>query len=151
MIICKNKDDYEILKSLRSHGWSRDKKIANKYPNLDPRYIFINSGFNLRPTDIQAAIGISQFKRLERFKKVRIKNRNEIIKSLKSNPKWNNQFSFIEVPDKILPSYMVLPIMLNSNYANKKVEFINHIESKRSSNKTNHKWKFYKTTFIKII
>ena len=130
MIICKNKDDYEILKSLRSHGWSRDKKIANKYPNLDPRYIFINSGFNLRPTDIQAAIGISQFKRLERFKKVRIKNRNEIIKSLKSNPKWNNQFSFIEVPDKILPSYMVLPIMLNSNYANKKVEFINHIESK---------------------
>ena len=43
MITCKNKSDYEILKSLRSHGWSRDKKIADKYPHLDPRYIFINS------------------------------------------------------------------------------------------------------------
>ncbi len=129
MIICKNKEDYEILKSLRSHGWSRDKRIANKYPNLDPRYIFINSGFNLRPTDIQAAIGISQFKKLEKFKKIRIENRNMIIKNLKSNIKWNNQFKFIDVPNKILPSYMVLPIMLNASYANKKKEFINYIES----------------------
>ena len=77
MIICKNKDDYEILKSLRSHGWSRDKKIANKYPDLDPRYIFVNSGFNLRPTDIQAAIGMSQLERLEKFKRVRIENRKK--------------------------------------------------------------------------
>ena len=62
MITCNNKTDYEILKSLRSHGWSRDKKISNKYPNLDPRYIFINSGFNLRPTDIQAAIELTNLK-----------------------------------------------------------------------------------------
>ena len=55
MVICNNKEDYDILKSLRSHGWSR-KKTAIKYPHLDPRYIFINSGFNLRPTDIQAAL-----------------------------------------------------------------------------------------------
>ena len=118
--MCKNKEDFEILKSLRSHGWSRDKKIANKYPDLDPRYIFINSGFNLRPTDIQAAIGISQFQKLEKFKKTRVDNRNRIIKSLKSNPKWNNQFYFIKVPKKTSPSYMVLPIMMNSFYANKK-------------------------------
>ena len=130
MIMCKNKEDFEILKSLRSHGWSRDKKIANKYPDLDPRYIFINSGFNLRPTDIQAAIGISQFQKLEKFKKTRVDNRNRIIKSLKSNPKWNSQFYFIKVPKKTLPSYMVLPIMMNSFYANKKKEFINYIESK---------------------
>ena len=67
MVICKKKDDYEILKSLRSHGWAREKKTAIKYPRLDPRYIFINSGFNLRPTDIQASIGLSQFKRLNKF------------------------------------------------------------------------------------
>ena len=130
MIICKSKEDYEILKSLRSHGWSRDKGIADKYPNLDPRYIFINSGFNLRPTDVQAAIGISQFKKLEKFKKIRIENRDRIIKSLRNNIKWNDQFNFIDVPNKILPSYMVLPIMLNSVYANKKKQFINYIESK---------------------
>lgn len=129
MIVCKNKEDYEILKSLRSHGWSRDEKVAKKYPNLDPRYIFINSGFNLRPTDIQAAIGLSQFKKLEKFKNIRIHNREKIINSLKLNPKWNNQFSFVDVPKEISPSYMVFPILLNAKYANKKIKFINYIES----------------------
>jgi dTDP-4-amino-4,6-dideoxygalactose transaminase len=130
MITCQNKNDYEILKSLRSHGWSRDKNIANKYPNLDPRYIFINSGFNLRPTDIQAAIGSSQLKKLEKFKKIRIENRKKIMKNLMKNPKWNNQFRFIKVPNKISPSYMVLPIMINPIYERSKIKFINYIESK---------------------
>ena len=42
MIICKNKEDYEILKMLRSHGWSRDtsyhKKYSSKYKNLDEKF-----------------------------------------------------------------------------------------------------------------
>ena len=130
MITCKTKSDYEILKSLRSHGWSRDKKIAEKYPNLDPRYIFINSGFNLRPTDIQAAIGTSQFKRLEKFQKIRTINRKNIIQNLSEHPNWNNQFIFIQVPKEISPSYMVLPIMINSRYVKKKIKFINYIESR---------------------
>ena len=81
MIVCNNKKDYEILLALRSHGWSRGEgvyeKNAKKYPNLDPRYIFINSGFNLRPTDIQAAIANNQFKRLETFRKIRSTNRKK--------------------------------------------------------------------------
>lgn len=130
MITCKNKSDYEILKSLRSHGWSRDKKIADKYPHLDPRYIFINSGFNLRPTDIQAAIGLSQFKRFEQFKKIRTINRKKIIQNLFEHPNWKNQFTFIKVPKKISPSYMVLPIMISSRYIKKKIKFVNYVESK---------------------
>ena len=130
MIVCKNKKDYEILKALRSHGWSRDENVTKKYPKLDPRYVFINSGFNLRPTDIQAAIGISQFKKLDKFKRIRSNNRNKIIKSLKKSSKWKNQFQFIKVPKDISPSYMVFPILLNSKYKNKKEKFINYIESK---------------------
>ncbi len=130
MIVCKKREDYEILKSLRSHGWSRDEKTSKKYPNLDPRYVFINSGFNLRPTDIQAAIGTSQFKKLEKFKNIRSNNRKKIIYSLKSNPMWNNQFYFIDVPKKVSPSYMVFPIILNPVYRKKKIKFINYVESK---------------------
>ena len=129
MITCKNKEDYEILKSLRSHGWSRDSKVAKKYPRLDPRYIFINSGFNLRPTDIQAAIGLSQFKKLEKFKKIRSSNREKIIKSLINHPRWKNQFKFIDIPKQISPSYMVFPILLNKKFKNVKEKFINKVES----------------------
>jgi CDP-6-deoxy-D-xylo-4-hexulose-3-dehydrase len=134
MIVCNNKKDYEILLALRSHGWSRGKgvyeKNAKKYPNLDPRYIFINSGFNLRPTDIQAAIANNQFKRLETFRKIRSTNKNKIIDLLKKDKRWNNQFKFVEYSKKIKASYMVLPILIDRKFHYKKKKFINFLEKK---------------------
>ena len=130
MVVCKDKKDYEILKSLRSHGWSREKHTAKKFPNLDPRYIFVNSGFNLRPMDVQAAIVSNQFKRLEKFKNIRKVNRKKIISILVNDTNWNNQFKFVDIPEEIDPSFMVLPILLNPRYKNKKKQFINYIESK---------------------
>jgi dTDP-4-amino-4,6-dideoxygalactose transaminase len=134
MIVCNNREDYEILLALRSHGWSRGKSIyeknAKKYPNLDPRYIFINSGFNLRPTDIQAAIGRNQFKRLDFFKKTRKMNKKKIINSLKKDKRWKEQFRFVEYSKRIEPSYMVLPILLNEKFLKKKKQFIEFIEKK---------------------
>ena len=134
MIVCNNKKDYEILLAMRSHGWSRGKgvyeKNAKKYPNLDPRYIFINSGFNLRPTDIQAAIANNQFKRLETFRKIRTTNKNKIIDLLKKDKRWNNQFRFVEYSKKIKASYMVLPILIDRKLFHKKKKFINFLEKK---------------------
>ena len=137
MIVCHNKNDYEILISLRSHGWSRSNNIkeyfrnAKKYPKLDPRYIFINQGFNLRPTDIQATIGLNQFKRLDKFIKIRSENKKKIVDSIKSDSRWNNQFTFAEVPQNIFPSYMGLPILLNRNMNRDiKMKLLHHLESK---------------------
>ena len=133
MIVCNNKDDYKILLSLRSHGWSRGKNVyqenAKKYPNLDPRYIFINSGFNLRPTDIQAAIGRNQLKRLNTFKKIRKENKIKIINKLKKDSRWNGQFNFVKYSKKIDASYMVLPILLNEKFKTRKKQFIETIET----------------------
>ena len=131
MITCDNDRDYEILFSLRSHGWfggtrfySRKFKsyniYAKKYPNLDPRYIFSNSGFNLRPTDIQAAIGLSQFKSLNSFVKIRKKNRDKIIKSLLMDQRWNNQVNFVFNNKNVKPSWFGLSMLLNKKYKNKK-------------------------------
>ncbi len=130
MVVCNSKEDYEILKSLRSHGWSRDEKTSKKFPNLDPRYIFVNSGFNFRPTDIQGAIGLSQFNKLDQFKRNRIINRKKIIDSFIKDKRWKNQFDFLEVPKNVKPSYMVFPILINSKFKKKKKNFINLIEKK---------------------
>ena len=131
MVVCSNKDDYDILFALRSHGWlggtrfyKRDLKLYDEYakknPNLDPRYIFINSGFNLRPTDIQGAIAHNQFKRLAKLKFQRNINRNLIINEIRNSKKWDNQFTFIEVPKNIKPSWMGFPILLSKKFRNKK-------------------------------
>lgn len=41
MICCKSSEDYEIIKALRSHGWSRglknEKKISKKFKSLDKK------------------------------------------------------------------------------------------------------------------
>ncbi len=135
MVVCHNREDYELLYSLRAHGWSRSpfsyKKIAKKYPKLDPRFIFTNMGFNLRPTDIQAAIGFNQFKRLNYFSKQRRLNRKIIIEKLKNSKKWSNQFTFIEIPKKIDPSWFSLVIIIDEKYANKKKNFMSFLSKKR--------------------
>ncbi len=54
-------DFTETMRVLRAHGWSREadehQKYVNMYPDIDPRFIFINQGYNLRPTEVNAAIG----------------------------------------------------------------------------------------------
>ena len=40
----------ELMRVLRAHGWSRETEHAQKYidqyPGIDPRFIFINIGYN---------------------------------------------------------------------------------------------------------
>ena len=58
MITCKDPEDYQIIRTLRSHGWVREIKDRNtvfKYKKnnyLDEKFTFCNSGFNLRPTEV---------------------------------------------------------------------------------------------------
>ena len=117
MICCKDKSDYEIIKSLRSHGWSRnlsnERKISNNNPHLDKRFIFYNSGFNLRPTEIAGAIGRSQFKDLFKFKKIRNLNRKNIINLFKKDKKINRSIKVIKPNKNVNPSWFGLPLIVN--------------------------------------
>jgi len=71
-LIENNGEYYELGKALRAFGWIRDLKdksdLANKFSNIDSRFLFVNLGFNIRPTDLQGAFGIHQIKKLECLK-----------------------------------------------------------------------------------
>jgi len=139
MIVCNNLNNYNIIKSLRSHGWSRETTFHNiykkKFKKLDDRFLFINSGYNLRPTDIQAAIAHNQFKRLNKFITTRNYNRKKIIDKVKNNKKWNNQFYFINHSKQIKPSWFGLPILINKKYSNKKKKFLNYLSKRGVENR----------------
>ena len=124
MIVCNSRKDYEIIHSLRSHGWDRGLKSNNKNFN------FINSGFNLRPTEIAAAIGYNQFKKLNSFKKTRSNNRKLIIKKLINSKKWRNQYQFISSIKHLDPSWFGLPLLLNKKYIKQKARFLTKINKK---------------------
>jgi len=139
MIVCNNLNNYNIIKSLRSHGWSRETTFHNiykkKFKKLDDRFLFINSGYNLRPTDIQAAIAHNQFKRLNKFITTRNYNRKKIIDKVKNNKKWNNQFYFINHSKQIKPSWFGLPILINKKYSNKKKKFLSYLSKRGVENR----------------
>jgi CDP-6-deoxy-D-xylo-4-hexulose-3-dehydrase len=66
------------LRSMRSHGWSRDRHDAQDWQkhvsNNNSKFLFVSTGFNFRPMEIQAAIGAAQIKEVDKF----IKRRREI-------------------------------------------------------------------------
>jgi UDP-4-amino-4,6-dideoxy-N-acetyl-beta-L-altrosamine transaminase len=67
MVLTNHKDLYEELKRLRSHGITRDPELMTGESDGPWYYQQIELGFNYRMTDIQAALGVSQMKRLEEF------------------------------------------------------------------------------------
>ncbi len=132
MICCKHKDDFEILKALRAHGWSRglknELKISKQNKHLDKRFIFYNSGFNMRSTDVAASIGLSQFKDLDKFIKIRNINRKKIINELNKNIKIRNKINIIKENNSVKASWFGIPIIL-SQKINREL-FIKKIENK---------------------
>tara|TARA_Y100000590_G_scaffold268097_1_gene301089 strand:- start:827 stop:2089 length:1263 start_codon:yes stop_codon:yes gene_type:complete len=134
MIVCNNKDDHDLLYSMRSHGWSRNlknqKKIEKKFPSIDPKFIFVNSGFNLRPTDVVAAIGNSQLKRLDKFIKIRDENNLKIKNALIKSKKWSNQFSFQKINPNVKESLFGFPIFIHKRFLKKKKKFLKFLDDK---------------------
>ena len=130
MICCKDNKDFEIIKALRAHGWSRglknEKKISKENKHLDKRFIFYNSGFNLRSTDIAASIGLSQFKDLDKFIKTRNINRKKIINELDKSKKIRDKITVIKENDGVKASWFGIPIILSKKI--KKNRFINKLE-----------------------
>tara|TARA_B110000967_G_C18676764_1_gene455908 strand:- start:82 stop:846 length:765 start_codon:yes stop_codon:yes gene_type:complete len=129
MIVTDSREDYDLLCSLRSHGW--DRRIGKKVKKHNSYFNFINSGFNVRPTDITAAIGYCQFKRLDQLIKVRTENRLKIIDKLKSSNNWKNQFDFFYSNKKVSQSFFGFPILINKEYINKKKIFLNYLKNKK--------------------
>ncbi len=92
-ICTDNHELYELLISLRSHGWDRDlsKKTKEKLQKqwdvskFNSLYTFYYSGFNFRSTDLQAYIGINQIDKLELWGKKRENNYHTYQKLIKNN------------------------------------------------------------------
>lgn len=74
-------DDFEIaelMRILRAHGWIREvedrDRWTKRYPDLDPKFLFVNLGYNLRCTELQGAMGSVQLPKLAAFVEKRREN-----------------------------------------------------------------------------
>jgi CDP-6-deoxy-D-xylo-4-hexulose-3-dehydrase len=81
IISTNNGDLYELLRMLRSHGMVREahseavkRSYRERYPDLNPDFIFAFPAYNVRSTEINAVIGRSQLKRLDESNRIRSEN-----------------------------------------------------------------------------
>lgn len=108
MITTNNEDLYRKLLLLRSHGMTKDQKYLTK--NEGPWYYEMQDfGFNYRMTDIQAALGISQLKKIEKF----AKRRKEIVKFYKKEFSGDERFSFLDEKNFADSCFHLFPLLLN--------------------------------------
>lgn len=92
---------YNLMLSIRSHGWSRDvdgfykEQWKNEYSIDEVRefYAFYYPGFNLRSTDLNAFLGLSQLDRMNEIVSVRQNNYNLYSKYLEGKY-WKQESQF---------------------------------------------------------
>lgn len=80
---------YHYMLSIRAHGWTRNLPQESKiYSKMDEEFYesfnFLMPGYNLRPLEIEAAIGIEQLKKLDAFI-VQRRDNAELFKELMSD------------------------------------------------------------------
>tara|TARA_B100000989_G_scaffold278203_1_gene239795 strand:- start:45453 stop:46625 length:1173 start_codon:yes stop_codon:yes gene_type:complete len=95
MIATSDKELAEMLRIVRANGWDRNlkskqqselRKKNNILGEFEAKYTFYDLGYNLRPTEITATLGLIQLQYLEQNIIIRNNNHLELVKGLKENP-----------------------------------------------------------------
>lgn len=106
-ILTNNKKFFQMSQILRSHGVVKDKnkiqKIGNWYHEMK------EMGSNYRLSDIQAALGLSQLKKLRKF----VLRRNYIAKFYDKVFGNNELFTIPKKRQNIFHSYHLYPLLVN--------------------------------------
>ena len=109
MVVCHTAADADLLRCLRAHGWTRElagrEEVEVASPDIDPRFNFVNLGYNLRPLEVQAAFGIIQLARIREMNRVRNENRHKIIAAMTAHPLWSDQYSFTRASTGTSPAW----------------------------------------------
>ncbi len=127
-----------IVSSLRD--WGRDcycsggesntcgKRFTGRYGNLpvgyDHKYVYSHIGYNLKVTDMQAAIGVEQLKKLPEI----INRRRENFRTWRHGfERWRDYFILPEAITGSDPAWFAFPITVREDAGFSRTELTNHL------------------------
>jgi CDP-6-deoxy-D-xylo-4-hexulose-3-dehydrase len=118
MVLAKTEADYDLLKCLRAHGWSREQSnraaLERDNSHIDPRFLFINLGYNVRPMEIQAAFGLEQLKRLPDMNAQRRSNVHRIRAAFRAHPQWRGQLLLPQASPRLDACWFGFPFLVDA-------------------------------------
>ncbi len=87
-------------------GW----QLGGLPDGYDHKYTYSNVGYNLKATDMQAAIGLSQLKKAGRFIEARRQNWKALYEGVKSSPRLRERLVPVEPTPGTNPSWFGFPM-----------------------------------------
>ena len=97
MITTNAPDLADACRSLRAHGWVRERSdraaLEAASPEIDPRFLFVSPGYNLRPTELAGVIGLRQVPRLAAF----------VARRRANHADWCAQVDALALPLRVFP------------------------------------------------
>lgn len=138
-------NDSNLRKIIRSfRDWGRDcwcrpgidntcgKRFSWQFGKLpfgyDHKYVFSHIGYNLKITDMQAAVGVAQLKKLSKFIQKRIANFNKLFNELK---KYEKYFILPQATENSNPSWFGFPITVKDNAPFTRDEIVKYLEQNK--------------------
>lgn len=93
----------------------------------DHKYTYSHIGYNLKATDMQAALGLTQLAKVETF----IEKRKENYNYLKERLQGVEGISIAEATEHSDPAWFGLPITLDPNHPVKREDLIKYLDSRK--------------------
>jgi CDP-6-deoxy-D-xylo-4-hexulose-3-dehydrase len=131
-----------IVRSFRD--WGRDcycepghdntcgKRFSQQHGTLpfgyDHKYVYSHIGYNLKITDLQAAIGVEQLEKLPRFIETRKRNFATLYKRLKRHRQY---LILPETHPKAIPSWFAFPLTVKRNASFTAKELVSFLENRK--------------------
>ncbi|MBU2647046.1 lipopolysaccharide biosynthesis protein RfbH [bacterium] len=137
-------NDDTIAKAIKSlRDWGRDcycssgenntcgKRFTGQYGTLpagyDHKYVYSHIGYNLKATDMQAAIGVEQLKKLPEFCQARKENFKQWYTGFK---RWEAFFILPKALPGADPAWFAFPVTLKENAGFTRTELTDYLSSK---------------------
>lgn len=113
----------ETMRSIRAHGWTRDLPISNSVHDKsgdewDDLFRFVLPGFNLRPLEMEGALGKTQLKKLDSFISHRRQNADYLMQ-------FRDNFPNIQLQKEVgESSWFGFSLILKNDLSGKRKELI---------------------------
>jgi CDP-6-deoxy-D-xylo-4-hexulose-3-dehydrase len=137
--------DETLARAIRSlRDWGRDcycaggenntcgKRFTGVYGELpagyDHKYVYSHIGYNMKATEMQAAIGLQQLKKLPHFIKRRRENFTAWMDGFRQ---WEDRFFLPRATEKSDPAWFAFPVTVRKNAGFSRTELTSHLDSKR--------------------
>jgi len=105
----------------------RREAVEALYPDLDPRFLFVNIGYNLRPTELQAAFGLHQLPKLDGFNRERKRVAARFRAALSP---FGEALHLMQPTPGADHTWFGFPVLLAPRFRSLRKEFVRHLEAR---------------------